>query len=164
VIFHFSIAAHRPRHVAGVLAELWGGDALLFPPVSDDGWIVLAGDERRSAIEVYPIDVVLREREGDADAYGESTGQIGFTASHAAVATALSQEQVMAIAEREGWPAKYRKRGGMFGVVEVWIEGRQMMEYLTPVMQDEYLASMSTANWQAMLDSFSAAGQPVAQL
>jgi hypothetical protein len=61
------------------------------------------------------------------------------------------------VAAREGWPAKYRKRGGMFGVVEVWIEGRQMMEFLTPVMQDEYLASMSTANWQAMLDSFGAA-------
>lgn len=164
MIFHFSIAAHCPRHVAGVLAELWGGDALLFPPVSDDGWIVLAGDERRSAIEVYPIDVVLRERQGDADAYGESTGQIGFTASHAAIATALSQEQVMAIAAREGWPAKYRKRGGMFGVVEVWIESRQMMEFLTPVMQDEYLASMSTANWRAMLDSFDAARQSVANV
>jgi hypothetical protein len=162
VIFHFSIAAHRPRHVAEVLAELWGGDALLFPPVSDDGWIVLAGDERRSAIEVYPIDVVLREREGDADAYGESTGQVGFTASHAAIATALSQDQVMAIAAREGWPAKYRKRGGMFGVVEVWIEGRQMMEFLTPVMQDEYLASMSTANWRSMLDAFGAPRQAVA--
>lgn len=156
MIYHFSIAAHRPRHVAGVIAELWGGDALLFPPVSDDGWIVLAGDDRRSAIEVYPIDTVLREAEGDADAYGESTGHVGYTASHAAIATSLTQDAVMAIAAREGWPAKYRMRGGMFGVVELWIEGRQMMELMTPEMQAEYRASMSTANWRAMLDAFQA--------
>ncbi|MDN4591824.1 hypothetical protein DBA29_25395 [Xenophilus aerolatus] len=156
MIYHFSIAAHRPRHVAGVIAELWGGDALLFPPVSDDGWIVLAGDERRSAIEVYPIDTVLREADGDADAYGESTGHVGYTATHGAIGTPLTQDQVMAIAAREGWPAKYRMRGGMFGVVEMWIEGRQMMEFMTPEMQAEYMASMSTANWRAMLDAFRA--------
>ena len=154
MIFHFSIAAHQPRLVATVLAELWGGDALFFPPVSDNGWIVIAGDDRRSAVEVYPIDTVLREAEGDADALGEATGQIGYTATHAAIATSLSQEQVLAIAAREGWPAKYRKRGGMFGVVELWIEGRQMMEILTPEMQKEYRATMSATNWRAMLESF----------
>lgn len=157
MIFHFSIAAHQPRHVAAVLAELWEGDALFFPPVSNDAWIVLAPDERRSAVEVYPIGTVLRECEGDADARGEASGQIGYTATHAAIATSLSQEQVLAIAAREGWPAKYRKRGGMFGVIELWIEGRQMMEILTRDMQAEYLDSMSAANWRAMLSSFGAA-------
>jgi hypothetical protein len=157
MIFHFSIAAHQPQHVANVLAELWDGDALFFPPVSDNGWIVIAGDDRRSAIEVYPIDTVLREADGDADALSESTGQIGYTATHGAIATSLSQQQVLAIAAREGWPAKYRKRGGLFGVVELWIEGRQMMEILTPEMQTEYRATMSATNWQAMLESFKAA-------
>lgn len=160
MIFHFSIAAHQPRHVAGVIAELWGGEALLFPPVSDDGWIVMAGDERRSAIEVYPIDVVLREAQGDADAYGEPSGHIGLTASHAAIGTRKSLEEVMAIAARERWPAKYRQRGGMFGVVEMWIEGRQMMEWLTPDMQKEYLASMTTSNWRAVLNAFQGANVP----
>jgi hypothetical protein len=153
MLFHMSIAAHQPRHVAQVIAELWGGDALFFPPVSGDGWIVLAGDERRTALEVYPIDTVLREAEGDADAYGEATGQVSYTASHAAIGTTLSQDEVMTIARREGWPAKYRKRGGMFGVIEMWIEGRQMMEVLTPEMQAEYQASMSTENWRAVLSA-----------
>jgi hypothetical protein len=157
MIYHFSIAAHRPRHVANVIAELWDGDALFFPPVSDDAWIVMAHDDRRSAIEIYPIDTVLREAEGDADARGESTGQVGYTATHAAIATSLTQEQVMGIAAREGWPVKYRKRGGMFGVLEMWIEGRQMMEILTPEMQGEYCASMSAANWRAMLAAVDAA-------
>ncbi|MFT4251030.1 MAG: hypothetical protein QM608_00910 [Caulobacter sp.] len=158
MLFHMSIAARDPRHVAGVIAEFWGGEALPFPPVSDDGWIVLAGDDRGSALEVYPADTVLREADGDADAYGEPSGGAAFTPTHGALATGLDAEAVMAIAAREGWPAKYRKRGGMFGVVELWIEGRQMMELLTPEMQAEYRRTMTIANWRAML----AAGPPPA--
>ena len=63
----------------------------------------------------------------------------------------LEPKEVYAIAEREGWPAKYRKRGGVFGVIELWIEGRQMVEVLTPEMQAEYLAGMNIANWKRML-------------
>lgn len=156
MLFHMSIAAKDPRHVAGVIAEFWGGEALPFPPVSDDGWIVMAGDDRGSALEVYPVDTVLREADGDADAYGEAAGVDVFTPTHGALATGLDSDAVLAIAAREGWPAKYRKRGGMFGVIELWIEGRQMMELLTPEMQDEYRSSMTIAKWRAML----AAGPP----
>ena len=143
MLFHMSIAADDPRHVASVIAELWGGRAVPFPPVSDNGWIALSGDERGTALEVYPQGTVLRESEGDVDAHGEASGTDRFTATHGAIATYLGQEAVLAIAEREGWPAKYRKRGGLFGVVELWIEGRQMMEVLTPEMQEEYLATMA---------------------
>lgn len=155
MLFHMSIAAHQPRHVAEVIAELWEGEAFMFPPVSDDAWIVLAGDERRTALEVYPIDTVLREAEGDADAYGQATGHTSFTATHGAIATPLDQDAVLAIAAREGWPAKYRNRGGMFGVIELWIEGRQMMEILTPEMQQEYQSSMTIENWRQLLASMS---------
>ena len=143
MLFHMSIAADNPRHVASVIAELWGGRTMPFPPVSDDGWMVLAGDGRGTAMEVYPQGTVLRESEGDVDAHGEPSGTDRYTATHAAIATQLDCEAVLAIAAREGWPAKYRKRGGLFGVVELWIEGRQMMEVLTPEMQQEYLAAMA---------------------
>jgi hypothetical protein len=146
MLFHMSIAAENPRHVAGVLAELWQGEARPFPPVSDDGWVALAGDERGTLIEVYPHGTVLREGDGDVDAYGDPSGTDRFSASHGAIATPLDRDAVLALAEREGWPAKYRKRGGMFGVVELWIEGRQMMEVLTPEMQAEYLAAMGRPN------------------
>jgi hypothetical protein len=142
MLFHMSIAADDPKHVAGVLAELWQGEARPFPPVSDNGWVALAGDERGTLIEVYPQGTVLRESEGDVDAHGDPSGSDRFSASHGAIATNLDRDAVLALAEREGWPAKYRKRGGLFGVVELWIEGRQMMEVLTPEMQAEYLAAM----------------------
>jgi len=157
MLFHMSIAAAEPRHVAEVLAELIGGEALPFPPVTQDGWIALSDDDHGTSVEVYPAGTLLREAEGDADAYGAPGGVDRFTATHGAIGTALGLEQVLAIARREGWPAKYRKRGNMFGVVELWIEGRQMMEILTPDMQAEYLATMTRANWHAML----AAGRPL---
>jgi hypothetical protein len=142
MLFHMSIAADDPQRVATVIAEFWAGTAKRFPPVSDNGWIALANDDRGTAVEVYPRGTVLRETAGDADAHGEASGSDAFTATHGAIATPLAQDQVLAIAKREGWPAKYRKRGGLFGVVELWIEGRQMMELLTPDMQVEYLEAM----------------------
>lgn len=148
MLLHMSIAAHDPRHVADVIAELWDGEVFSFPPVTDGSWLVLAGDDRGTMMEIYPIDTVLREGEGDADAYGERTGQTGFTATHAAIATPLGQTAVLAIAAREGWAAKYRKRGGLYGVIELWIEGRQMIEVLPPAMQAEYRAGMTRDHWQ----------------
>ena len=143
MLFHMSIAADDPRHVAEVIAELWRGQVRPFRAVSDGGWMALAGDERGTLIEVYPRGTVLCETHGDADAHGEVLGADRLSATHGAIATALDTDAVLAIARREGWPAKYRKRGGMFGVVELWIEGRQMMEILTPEMQREYLAAMA---------------------
>jgi len=142
MLFHMSIAARQPRHVAEFIAELWGGQVLRFPPVSNDGWMAVSGDARGTAMEVYPLHTVLKESTGDADAHGEASGSDLYTATHAAIATQLDREAVFALARREGWPAKYRKRGGRFGVIELWIEGRQMMEVLTPEMQTEYLAVM----------------------
>jgi len=139
MLFHMSISADDPRHVAEVIAELWGGEARPFPPVSDNGWVALAGDGRGTSIEVYPFGTVLRESPGDADADAPLAGAERFTATHAAIATDLDRDAVLAIARREGWPAKYRKRGGLFGVIELWLEGRQLIEVLTPEMQAEYL-------------------------
>ena len=155
MLFHLSIAAHDPRLVAETIAEFWGGEAFPFPPVAQGSWIALAGDERGSAIEVYPIDTVLREAEGDRGVTSARDGETRFTATHAALATVLSREEVLAIAAREGWPAKYLKRGGgAFGVIELWIEGRQMVELLTAEMQAEYLATLTVDNYRAMLAAF----------
>ena len=72
-----------------------------------------------------------------------------FNATHYAMATKLGQDEVLAIAAREGWPAKYRKRGDAFGVIEILVEGCQMIEVLTDEMQREYVAaSPSTIGWR----------------
>lgn len=141
MIFHLSIAAKNPQHVAGVLAEIWRGQSMPFPPVAVGSWMAVAGDERNTLIEVYPFGCELKPAEGDADAVGEVNPQAPrFTATHAAIATPLDEAEVFAIAKREGWQAKYRKRGGQFGVIELWLENSTMIEVLTAEMQREYLA------------------------
>jgi hypothetical protein len=159
MLFHVSIDAGNPQHVASVIAELWGGEALPFPPVYPGSWAAFAGDDRGTMIEVYPAGVELSPGTGDADAFGAlNPGAPRRTATHVAVATPLSVDAVMAIAAREGWTAKYRKRGDVFGVIEFWIENAMMIEVLTPDMQAEYLGAITIENWRSML----AAQAPVA--
>ncbi len=151
MLFHLSIDADDPRLVAEVIAELWGGTATPFPPVIAGSWVAFAGDDRNTTVEVYPRGTELIAAEGDADAFGRIGDHGGASSTHFAMATDKSVEQVLAIAAREGWPVKYRKRGGAFGVLELWVEGNRMVEILTPEMQAEYRATMTVAGWQAML-------------
>jgi hypothetical protein len=140
MIFHLSIAAKEPQRVAGVIAELWRGRAMPFPPVAKGSWMAVAGDARNSLIEVYPFGAELAPASGDADAHAVDNPQPSpLTATHAAVASPLTEQEIYALAEREGWTAKYRKRGGFFGVIEFWLENRVMLEVLTAEMQAEYL-------------------------
>ena len=160
MLFHLSIDARDPQRVATVLAEIFGSNiATPFPPVAEGSWVAMAGDDRNTLVEVYPRGSQLVEGQGDADAVARP-GEGGASATHFAIATPLDQDAVFEIAEREGWSAKYRRRGGVFGVIELWLEGDRMVEVLTGEMQREYLAAMTVGNWQGFLAQ-GAPGAPV---
>lgn len=157
MIFHLSFAARDPQRAAQVVAELWGGEAFPFPPVARGSWVAISGDERGSTMEVYPFGAELHPVEGDADAVARMVPDApSHVATHAAIATHLSVAEVEALAARHGWQTKYRKRGGVFGVIEFWVENSFLLEVLTPEMQAEYVGFMSPDAWRAML----AAGPP----
>ena len=144
MIFHLSIAADDPARVARVIAELWGGKARIFPPVAQGSAVAISGDANGTSFEIYPRGCELVPGEGDADAVATINAQAPrLTATHAAIGTQLSPDAVFAIAAREGWIAKYRKRGGFFGVIELWLENATLIEVLTPEMQAEYRALWS---------------------
>ena len=63
MINHISIGVENPEKVAAVLAELWGGMALPFPPCPNS-YMVLANDGRGSAIEITPLDTIIVPGEG----------------------------------------------------------------------------------------------------
>jgi hypothetical protein len=158
MLFHISIAAERPEQAARMIAELWRGRAYPFPPVAQGSWIAMAGDDRGSAIETYPLGTELHEGEGDAGAAGLLGVPTCHGPVHAAIATDLSIDEVRAIAARYDAPAKICSRGP-FRVIEVWIEGAFMLEVLTKEMQAEYLAAFTFESWEGFL----AAGAPVAK-
>jgi len=150
MLFHVSIEADDPRRVAEVVAEFWGGVAAPFPAVTPGSWVALSGDDRGSLIEFYPRGTELHESDQGATGAAAAAPR-RFNATHYAMATRLSQDEVLAIAAREGWPAKYCRRGDAFGVIEVWAEGCQLIEVLTGEMQAEYVGAVTIDNWLAML-------------
>lgn len=157
MLFHLSIEADDPQRVATVLAEIWEGEALPFPPVGVGSWMAFSGADDGTMVEIYPRGINLVEGEGTSDAIGLLGDRPRGSATHFAMSTNLSADRVHAIAAREGWTAKTCQRGGKFGVIEIWIDGCQMIEVLTPAMQREYLDCVTIAGWKAML----AAGAPV---
>ena len=141
MIFHLSIAADDPVRVAQAVASLWGGTARLFPPVGHGSAVAIAGDAIGTTLEIYARGTELVPADGDADAVAEINSKASpRTATHCAIATQLSGDEVFALADQYGWLAKYRKRGGAFGVIELWLENVTLVEVLTPPMQEDYRA------------------------
>ncbi len=151
MIFHISIPAEDPARAAAVIAELWGGESFPFPPFPG-AFTAMAGDERASAVEVYPRNLALVPAETESDVEGhEIASPAIYSACHAAIATPLSAEEVHAIAQREGWLCRSLSRGGVFGVIEFWIENTFMFEVLTAEMQAQYTTRVTIEGWRAML-------------
>jgi hypothetical protein len=155
MLFHASIDAQDPQHVASVLAEIWRGTVLPFPPVPG-GFIALAGDERGSAIEVLPAGHVLIPGDAEAESI-EAFEAPRATATHLAVGIPCSVAEIERIAACEGWLCRVCSRGGLFRVVEFWIENRVELELLTPEMQAEYRAAANPARLRETFATMAAA-------
>ena len=151
MLFHLSIEADNPQRMAQFFAEIWGGEALPFPSVTPGSWVGLSGDDRGTMIEVYPRGTSLYAVEGDNDAAGIRGTPHRHNATHMAIATKKSEAEIYALCDRYGFGAKYRKRGGVFGVIEVFAEDCQMIEILTDAMQAEYIGAITIENWKMML-------------
>ena len=149
MLFHLSTDAQNPQRVATVLAELMGGKATPFPPVADGSWVAHGDDATNTLVEVYPAGTLLVE--GPAGVVGIPGAARMRGATHFALGTRLSAEDVHAIARREGWPAETHSRDGLFHVIELWIEGVRLAEILTPGMQQEYLDSIRLDRWEQAL-------------
>ena len=169
MINHISIGAHNPEKVAGVLAELWGGTVIPFPPCPNS-FMALAGDDRGTAVEVTPANTVLVPGEGlppeenfDAATPTEEyeakfvAGDAAprYVATHLNISTHLSEREVKAIAGREGWRVVTCNRGeGLFQLIELWLEDRFMLEVMTPEQTARYVEVLSPESIAAMQAQF----------
>lgn len=140
MIHHLSLPARDPRHVADVLAELFGGSVSRFGPY-ENAYIAWVGDDLGSAIEVFPLGTELLPGEGQRQAgFRHNSEASPYTTTHATLSVERSTDEVLAIAGREGWRALELSRGS-FRVIEFWIENRVMLEVCTPEMAREYIAA-----------------------
>lgn len=145
MIFHASIPADNPEHVARVIAELWQGEAVPFPPIPGT-WMAFAFDERGSEIEVSPRSLAYVPGETDL-AYRDQPETPRHCSSHLLIASRLTAEEILAIGEREGWTARRCRRGGPdemgFDLIEFWVENAYMLEVATAEWQSQYLNFMT---------------------
>ena len=141
-IHHMSIAAQNPQHVAEVLAEIFQGQAVPFPP-HPGSYMALAMDKNSTAIEVYPLGSQLMPGSGlDGVSFGLSHQPLQFSAIHAAISVPTSQAEIERIGGQLGWRVIRCSRDSFFDVIEFWIENTFLVEFLSPEMTGEFLAAM----------------------
>lgn len=154
MINHISIAVNNPEKVANVLAELWNGIVIPFPPCPNS-FMTLANDGRGTAVEVTPADTILIPGEGfpsqeDFDAHTpteefeakfvQSDFVPKYVPTHLNISTHLDADEVREIADREGWRVLTCNRAeGLFQLIEIWLEDRFMLEVMTPEQTARYV-------------------------
>ena len=148
-LLHLSINAKEPERVARFLGVLLGGEAMPFPTFPDS-WIAFCAQDDGTAIEVYPLGHSLVPGRHQV-ACQVGTGDAQPTFAHAAVASPLDANAIIAHAEAEGWHC-LRCNRGPFDCIEIWLENRLLIEALDRDMQQQYRAGMTQRNWIRMFD------------
>jgi hypothetical protein len=159
MIAHVSIPARNPRETALLLAAFIDGEVFEFPVVPG-AWIAVACSGSGLAVEVYPETMAHHPGVGDVDPMCEPEGpqpmpwedqiypdgpQIRASAFHFALASPLSEEEILSVARKAGLRALKCERGGVFGVVEVWLENTILLEVLSDREFSRYRDFMNPA-------------------
>lgn len=164
MLHHISVAVNRPQQVADVLAEIFQGQAVHFPP-HPGSYMVLAKDEFGTAIELYPIETIIVPKINQGQA-GFCSAQVAseYTSVHAAISVPLNLEEIERIGARQGWQVSVCDRDGLFNVIEFWVENRLMLELLTPQMTATYLQLFHPNQLEANLQKFMAMANDFTEL
>ena len=155
-IAHASIPADDPKRVAEVLAEIFQGESMPFPPGGKDAWMAWSGD---GAIEIEIARRGLVMTYGPEEAEWKPDGVTRrLSETHLAICVERPASEVIAIATKAGWPARHCDRGdGVFQLTEVWIEGAFMIEVLDPAQAAHYRKVFTADNVKAYLSTMAAA-------
>ncbi len=148
-IAHASLPADQPERAARVLAQIMGGEALPFPPGGPAMWMAWSADAQ--------IELEIAPRGADMEAGAEGANWRHADAQprrgsecHLAICVERPAAEIMAIARRAGWPTARYSRGDFFHVVEVWVEGAFLIEFLDPAETAAYRRNVTPANWKAV--------------
>jgi hypothetical protein len=146
MIAHVSMPADDCALVARVLASMMDGGALRFPPGGPNAWNAWSKHNDFQVV-VTPRGQVMVE--GEREHVWEHRGaRDRASETHFAVAVDRSAQEIVAIAHDAGWHARICNRGGLFDLVEVWVENAYLVEVLDPAQLADYRRSMSVENWK----------------
>lgn len=148
-ILHASLPADDPARVARVLSELMGGRAMPFPPAGSSAWVAWANDGH-TEIEVVPRgdELIMGSLEAE---WRPCRQPRRHSEIHLALAVPLDCDRILSIARREGWPARLCDRGGLFELIELWVEDSILIELFDPQMACRFDSAISSERWEALL-------------
>jgi hypothetical protein len=148
MIFHLSINALDPAKVAAALAELLGADdiAAPTPPFPPGARMVCRFDDRGSMVEVAPAGLAfVPGPDGEVRFAPYDTAE--RSSFHGLFMAAVPEQRIHEIAAAAGWTSALTD-AGPFKVINVWLEGRQLIELTTPELVGDYLALYGPENRQ----------------
>lgn len=147
MIFHASIPADNPEHVASVLAEIWKTQYVPF--VFPDSYMVMSGNAWGSNIEILKrggeqvpgaVETMLTRNPASSP----------YSEVHLLIGTELTFDDVFAIARREGWIARLCDRA-IFTLLELWLENRFLIEVVNAAEIERYRTFYSNPdNWHEL--------------
>lgn len=154
MIAHFAIPARDPQRTAKVFGKIIDGEVLPFPVVPGS-FVAMARDGSGLGVEVMPMGANHHMGEGEPvsgrpadgpmvqpwEVQIRNDGEYGATTGfHVALTSPLSADELVDLAKAEGWRAVHCERGGVFEVVEIWVDNRQLIEVMPPAGAESYRA------------------------
>jgi hypothetical protein len=145
MLFHLSFNAQNPPLVADALAQILDADVIdaPSPPFNKGALFICCGDDRGTMISLEPSGVVYEPGFNEMTAMPRVDVVPERNAFHGLFMAAVPEARVLEIAAEHGWPAR-RVNQGPFEVINVWIEGRQLIEFTTPELYPAYKATFDT--------------------
>lgn len=143
MIIHASVPADDTERVARVIGELWRCE--YFPFLFPGHYLVAAGDDRGTQIEVGPRGKQIVPAE-TMMSFQPNPAPSPYSEVHLNIATPLTVDEVLAVAKREGWTARVCDRGGVFKVIEFFLENKFMLELMTADELQRYQSFMRPEN------------------
>lgn len=153
MIAHFSIPALDPRATALVFGQIIDGEVMPFPVVAG-AWVAIARDASGLGVEVVPDATAHHPGHGLPEG-GAPQGPVAMpwetqirqdgasqeaSGFHVAITSKLSVDEIVALGQAHGWRAVHCDRGGVFDLVELWIDNRFLVEVLPPQGSERYHA------------------------
>ena len=149
MIAHVSLPAIDCAKVARVLAEMMGGDALRFPPGGPDAWNCWSKANDFQVVVTPCGQMMVEGPHGQVWVSRDGAGAAPRAyESHFAMMVERSAAEIVELARAVGWHARVCNRGGLFDLVEVWVENAYLVEVLDPVQMADYARSMTVDNWK----------------
>lgn len=149
MIHHMSFGVREPERVAHVLAELMEATAVRAPtpPFSHGAWLVVAGDDRGSFLEILPATSVF-----DPDAplgIRQRPATFEPVTAHVLVSATADSGTIQAVAAREGWRTQ-EVETGLFKIVKFWIGGNVLVEFLAKSEAGRYIEAFGAAGMASL--------------